>query len=84
MASTPNPFNWLLFFFNLIPVPPLDGGAILAGLLPDNQRNVIDFLNRYGFIILIGLLATGAFQILLRPAIWLASSCIHMAHSVAL
>jgi Zn-dependent protease len=60
--------NWVLCFFNLIPCPPLDGGAVLAGLLPDKYDNVNQFLNQYGFIILIGLLVTGAVSFLLWPA----------------
>jgi Zn-dependent protease len=44
--------NFLLAFFNLVPVPPLDGGAVLAGFLPDNSR-VIAFLQQYGFYLLI-------------------------------
>ena len=38
--------------FNLIPIPPLDGGAVLAWLLPRSMHNVVDFLARYGGIIL--------------------------------
>lgn len=65
--------NWLLFFFNLIPVPPLDGGAVLAGLLPDRFNHIVDFLNQYGFIILLGLLLSNALSYLLAPAAWLTT-----------
>jgi Zn-dependent protease len=71
--------NWLLFFFNLLPVPPLDGGAVLAGLLPDKAQNFVDFLNQYGFIILIGLLLSGVLRYLLAPAVWLANACLSIA-----
>lgn len=63
--------NWLLFFFNLLPVPPLDGGAVVAGLLPDSQQHIVDFLNQYGFWILIALFFTNALSYLLAPAVWL-------------
>ncbi len=52
-------FNYLvrlnisLMIFNLLPIPPLDGGSVLAWLLPRSMHNVVDFLARYGGIILI-------------------------------
>lgn len=70
--------NWLLFFFNLIPCPPLDGGAVLAGLLPDKSQRVMDFFNQYGFIILIGLFFSGALGVLLRPALWMTQLSLQM------
>lgn len=60
--------NWVLCFFNLIPVPPLDGGAVLAGLLPDRHAKVLDFLSQYGLFILIGLMVTRAVEVFLWPA----------------
>jgi Zn-dependent protease len=60
--------NILLLFFNLIPLPPLDGGAVLAGLLPDSLQVIPQTLRRYGLFIFFGLLLTGAFRVLLLPA----------------
>ena len=65
--------NWILCFFNLLPVPPLDGGAVLAGLLPDRLDHINRFLAQYGSFILIGLLVTGAFGVLLTPARYIAA-----------
>lgn len=50
--------NVFLAFFNLIPVPPLDGSKVLAGLLPGRQEWLIH-LEKYGMIILLLLIFTG-------------------------
>jgi Zn-dependent protease len=65
--------NWVLCFFNLIPVPPLDGGAVLMGLLPDRHGHIVEKIGQYGFLIIIGLLVTGAVSIFIKPAIWLTN-----------
>jgi Zn-dependent protease len=64
--------NITLFFFNLLPIPPLDGGAVLAWFLPRSMQGVIDFLNRWGFAILLGLmiapqLGIPGLSLLMRP-----------------
>lgn len=46
--------NVLLFVFNLIPIPPLDGSHILFALLPGTNFELRMALNRYGFLILMG------------------------------
>ncbi len=53
--------NVALAFFNLIPVPPLDGSKILAGLLPHRWEPIMDDIERYGPFILMGLILLGFF-----------------------
>ena len=61
--------NLVLAVFNLIPVAPLDGAAVLSGLLSRSLADVLDQLQTYGFIILIGLLYLGIPSMLYSPVI---------------
>lgn len=45
--------NVLLAIFNLVPIPPLDGSKVLFAFLPPQLNNVRDFLNRFGFPLLL-------------------------------
>ncbi|HLS88546.1 MAG TPA: site-2 protease family protein [Sphingobacteriaceae bacterium] len=64
--------NLYLAVFNLLPVPPLDGSRILAGLVPAETAEFIDSLETYGWLILVILLWTGITSRLLLPVVgWL-------------
>jgi Zn-dependent protease len=51
--------NLVMWAFNLFPVPPLDGGRILVGLLPHRQAYAISRIEPYGFFIVLGLVLIG-------------------------
>lgn len=61
-------FNMLLMIFNLVPIPPLDGGRVLRGLVPESFGRQLDAFERYGLIIVLGLIFSG----LLSPVFSLA------------
>jgi Zn-dependent protease len=51
--------NLVMFAFNLFPLPPLDGGRILVGLLPYRQAEMVSRVEPYGFFIVMALVITG-------------------------
>jgi Zn-dependent protease len=59
--------NASLAFFNLIPVPPLDGSKVLAGLLPDRFYHISQMLEQYGFVFLLILLISRIPEMILGP-----------------
>jgi Zn-dependent protease len=66
-------FNVLLAIFNLMPIPPLDGGRVLRGLVPEALGRKLDAVEPYGLIIVMGLLALGLLGRIVAPLVGLVS-----------
>jgi len=62
--------NLLLAIFNLLPIPPLDGGRVVSSLLPGRLSYQYDQLEPYGLFILVGLLYLGVFQKIIWPLVY--------------
>ena len=79
MAQAGMLVNLVMFAFNLFPLPPLDGGRILVGLLPMRQAVAVSRVEPYGFFIVLALVVSGVVGGLwLRPLMGLTSKAIEL------
>jgi len=70
--------NLVFMALNLIPIPPLDGGRIAVGLLPQRLAYAYSRVEPYGMFIIIALLVTGALGVLLRPFLQMGEAIIRL------
>jgi Zn-dependent protease len=61
--------NLVLMVLNLIPIPPLDGGRVLSGVLPNHLSDMLAKIEPYGLFIIFGLLALGALRLFMQGPI---------------
>jgi Zn-dependent protease len=72
-------WNLVMWAFNLFPLPPLDGGRILVGLLPWRQAAILARVEPWGFFIVMGLVVAGVVsQLWLQPLMGLGYGLINL------
>jgi Zn-dependent protease len=70
--------NLVIFAFNLLPIPPLDGGRILTGLLPHRYAYQFAQLEPYGFFIVLALVFLQVLKFWMVPVIVVAEKLLHL------
>jgi Zn-dependent protease len=76
MADIGLKVNLILMALNLLPLPPLDGGRVLAGLLPPSAASALARVEPFGLFIILALLATGLLDDMMRPLVRAATGVI--------
>jgi Zn-dependent protease len=59
--------NLSLGIFNLLPIPPLDGGKILSNFVPESWKTALDLIEQFGFMLLLLFVYLGLFRAIIYP-----------------
>jgi len=71
--------NVVLMVLNLLPLPPLDGGRVAVGILPNRIGWQLSRIEPFGFFILLALLATGTLSLIVGPPVGLVQNLVTTA-----
>jgi len=69
--------NMILFNFNILPIPPLDGFGVLESLAPPSLAPLVASLRSIGWMVLLVLIISGVVSYLFLPGVWFRAAINH-------